>query len=150
MKQLFFLLLVSISLLACGSKPQQDVYSTVDDEVKQTILQQMEDSRQGWNDGDFERYMQVYWQSDSLCFMGLNSITYGWQNTLERYQKGYPTAAHRGTLTYTFKRFKQLADDCVIVIGSFHLKRQMGDAEGNFSLVWKYIDDQWKIILDHT
>jgi len=94
--------------------------------------------------------MQVYWQSDSLQFMGIRSITKGYQQTLANYQKGYPDAATRGTLTYTFHHFNQLAPDCVLVIGKFHLAREMGDAEGYFSLIWKRIEGQWKIILDHT
>lgn len=150
MRQLLCLFIITLALGSCAFQPQQEVQAEVSKEVKQNILEQMEDSRKGWNSGDFERYMQVYWQSDSLCFMGLNSITYGWQNTLERYQKGYPTAAHRGVLSYHFKRFKKLANDCVLVIGSFHLAREIGDAEGNFSLLWKRIDGQWRIILDHT
>ena len=110
----------------------------------------MEASRQCWNRGDLEGYMQVYWQSDSLLFMGLNSMTGGWQSTLKNYKKGYATKAHRGVLTYTFKHFNQLAPDCVLVIGSFYLEREVGNAQGNFSLIWKKIDGEWKIILDHT
>ncbi|WP_439185689.1 YybH family protein [Carboxylicivirga taeanensis] len=148
----WFSLLLIVSLITFGCRPaaQERVLAEVSAADKMAILNQMEASRLGWNKGDFEQYMQVYWQSDSLCFMGLNNLTYGWDNTLRNYQKGYPTAEHRGALTYSFKRFTQLAEGCILVIGSFHLKRQMGDAEGNFSLIWKQIEGQWRIVLDHT
>ena len=31
--------------------------------------------------------MEGYWKSESLKFYGANGVTYGWDNTLERYQK---------------------------------------------------------------
>ncbi len=149
MKNLVFLS-VCVLLFSCQAPKQKEVFASVNDTDKSAILEQMEASRQGWNSGDFEKYMQVYWKSDSLCFMGLNSLTYGWNNTLGNYQKGYPTEKHRGELTYAFNSFKQLSNDCVLVIGSFHLQREIGNAEGNFSLIWKQIDGQWRIVVDHT
>ncbi|WP_430815319.1 YybH family protein [Carboxylicivirga sp. RSCT41] len=149
--KVIYLLVVSILLSACLHQTNENsVITSVHEDVKQTILEQMEASRQCWNKGDFEGYMQVYWQSDSLRFMGLNSLTKGWQSTLDNYKRGYPTADHRGVLEYRFKHFNQLSDDCVLVIGSFHLERSIGNAEGNFSLIWKRIDGHWKIIVDHT
>ncbi|TRX63283.1 DUF4440 domain-containing protein [Carboxylicivirga sp. M1479] len=150
MRKVLLLVGMSILLFACAPKQNEQVLRPVDELVRQDILSQMEASSQCWNKGDFEGYMQVYWQSDSLQFMGLNNITHGWQQTLDNYKRGYPTAAHRGVLSYAFKHFNQVADDCVIVVGSYHLEREMSNAEGNFSLVWKRIDGQWKIILDHT
>ena len=144
------LLFVSALLIGCQAPEQKEVFARVKEADRLAILDAMETSRQGWNKGDFESYMQVYWPSDSLCFMGLDNLTYGWQNTLDNYRKGYPTEAHRGILTYHFKSFKQIAEGCVLVIGSFHLQREIGNAEGNFSLIWKEIDGQWQIVLDHT
>jgi hypothetical protein len=149
-KNLVSLLFITCLLIGCQQPGQKEVFASVDKADRLAILDAMEASRLGWNKSDFESYMQVYWQSDSLCFMGLNNLTYGWQNTLDNYRKGYPTEAHRGTLTYHFKSFKQLADGCVLVIGRFHLQREIGNAEGNFSLIWKEIDGQWRIVLDHT
>jgi ketosteroid isomerase-like protein len=149
--KVFYLIMVASILASCTIQPKENsVINPVDEEVKNQILSQMEASRQCWNKGDFEGYMQVYWQSDSLTFMGLNSLTRGWQSTLDNYKRGYPTANHRGVLDYRFEHFNQLSDDCVLVIGSFHLERSIGNAEGNFSLIWKRIDGQWRIIMDHT
>ena len=139
-----------MSLLACNAPQKQAVITPVNEQAKEAILSQMEASRQSWNSGDFEGYMQVYWKSDSLQFMGLKSLTKGWQSTINMYQKAYPTADHRGELRYKFTHFNQLADDCILVIGNFHLERPVGNSEGNFSLIWKKIDGEWKIILDHT
>lgn len=150
MKCIFYIIMTSFLVLSCSRGEKQVVIAEVKKEVRNDILQQMEASRQCWNKGDLEGYMQVYWASDSMCFMGLNTITYGWELTLNRYKKGYPSAAHRGELSYEFMDFNQLSDDCVLVIGRFHLERKMGNSEGNFSLIWKNINQEWKIILDHT
>jgi hypothetical protein len=35
-----------------------------------------------WNRGDLsKRFMDTYWKSDSLMFIGKSGVTYGWQNT---------------------------------------------------------------------
>ena len=141
---------MGVAACNCPDKQDQKIIRPVNQFDKNAILSRMEASRQGWNAGDFETYMKVYRQSDSLLFMGLKSITRGWQSTLNNYKKGYPTAEIRGVLTYEFTHFNQLADDCILLIGRFHLERSPGNSEGNFSLIWKKINGEWKIILDHT
>jgi hypothetical protein len=43
-----------------------------------------------------------------------------------------------------------LNTDHYFIIGQFHLKRSIGDAHGNFTLLFKKINGAWKIIADHT
>ena len=50
--------------------------------------------------------MEGYWKSDSLKFYGSNGVTYGWQNTLDRYKKAYPTEDHTGTLSFKINDIK--------------------------------------------
>ncbi|MCU4176177.1 YybH family protein [Carboxylicivirga sp. N1Y90] len=151
LQKLFLLSFVIVfSSCQCNEQDHNKVISEPPKEVKENILVQMEASRHCWNKGDFEGYMQVYWKSDSMLFMGINKVTNGWEQTLKNYKKGYPDAAAIGELKYTFEHFNMLADDCVLLIGKYHLTREIGDADGYFSLVWKNIDGEWKIILDHT
>ena len=110
------------------------------------MLQQAED----WSKGDIEAFMQGYIKSESLKFVGSKGLTYGWQQTFENYKKNYPTKEHIGTLTFKLLEFDQLADDVFLVIGEFHLKRTVGDANGMFSIILKRIKGEWKIIADHS
>ena len=110
------------------------------------MLQQAKD----WSNGDLEAFMEGYIKSDSLKFVGSRGITYGWQQTLDNYKRGYPTKEHTGTLTFNLLDFDQLADDLFLVIGEYHLKRSVGDADGMFSIILKKIDGEWKIIADHS
>ena len=103
-----------------------------------------------WSSGDLECFMEPYWHSDSLKFIGRKGLTYGWQKTLENYKKSYPTAADMGKLTFTNLYIEQLSTDYVSVIGKWHLERSMGNLEGHYSLLWKRMGGQWKIIMDHS
>ena len=62
------------------------------------IRRVMDEQIQAWDKGDMRAFMEGYWRSDSLRFIGSKGIVYGWQPTLERYQKNYLDAASRGTL----------------------------------------------------
>lgn len=103
-----------------------------------------------WSSGDLECFMEPYWHSDSLKFIGSKGLTYGWQKTLENYKKSYPTAADMGKLTFTNLYIEQLSTNYVSVIGKWHLERSMGNLEGHYSLLWKRMGGQWKIIMDHS
>ncbi|MEN9525309.1 MAG: hypothetical protein RLZZ256_693, partial [Bacteroidota bacterium] len=55
-------------------------------EIRALLKKQTE----SWNRGDIEGFMEGYWKNDSLMFIGKSGITYGWQQTLNNYKKGYP------------------------------------------------------------
>lgn len=103
-----------------------------------------------WSNGDMEGYMNVYWNSDKLQFIGKKGISYGWKTTLENYKKGYPTKDYTGTLTFKVLSIDYLAKDLYSLIGEYHLERKIGDANGVFNLIFKKIDNKWVIITDHT
>src|SRR5688572_1594728 len=63
-----------------------------------------------WNEGDIKGFMQFYWKSDSLKFIGSKGITYGWQKTLDNYIKGYPDKAAMGILTFKIIECTALSD----------------------------------------
>jgi ketosteroid isomerase-like protein len=144
---LAFLITSLIILAGCNSKSDSfSNYESSKKEINAMMLQTAED----WSKGDLEAFMEGYIKSDSLKFVGSNGITYGWQQTLDNYKKGYPTKDHTGTLTFNLLEFDQLAKDVFLVIGEYHLKRNVGDADGLFSIILKRIDGKWKIIADHS
>ncbi|MBL4745683.1 MAG: DUF4440 domain-containing protein [Flavobacteriaceae bacterium] len=110
----------------------------------------LEQSAKDWSKGDLEGYMNAYWNSEELKFVGSRGITFGWEQTLLNYKKGYPTPAHTGTLTFDVIHVDFLAAGVYSVIGKYHLERTVGEANGIFTLIFKKIDGQWKIIIDHS
>jgi ketosteroid isomerase-like protein len=103
-----------------------------------------------WNRGDLEAFMDGYWRSDSLQFIGSRGLTYGWQQTLDNYRKGYPDRAAMGTLTFTLLRVELLSRKSAFVVGKWHLKRAAGDLSGHFTLLWKKIKGEWVVVADHS
>ncbi|WP_210489012.1 YybH family protein [Rufibacter aurantiacus] len=117
---------------------------------KEAIEAVMAQQSQAWNKGDLEAFMEPYWHSDSLVFIGKNGLTYGWEKTLQNYRKGYPNPEAMGKLTFTLLKTDRLSPDALFVVGKWHLARSIGDLQGHFSLVFRKIAGKWKIVADHS
>lgn len=118
-------------------------------DVKQ-IGQVLEHQREAWNRGDLESFMQTYWKSDSLLFVGSNGPTYGWKQTLANYQKTYPDRAAMGTLIFDIKQIKLIDDQNAFVLGAWLLQRKNDEPKGYFTLWLRKIKGEWLIVSDHS
>jgi hypothetical protein len=136
-------LLSSFFLLLSASSNAQ-----IKDEI--AIRKVLSIQNDAWNRGDIDGFMKGYWKNDSLMFIGKNGVTYGWQNTLNNYKKGYPDTAAMGKLTFTLISVKRLSEKYYRVIGKWFLKRTIGDVGGHFTLLLEKIKGEWVIIEDHT
>ena len=77
----------------------------------------MQDQQDAWNRGDLEGFMQGYWQSDSLLFIGKSGPTNGWQKTFNNYKKNYPDTIIMGKLSFDVLEIKKLSDQyCFVII----------------------------------
>jgi ketosteroid isomerase-like protein len=103
-----------------------------------------------WNDGDIEGFMNYYWKSDSLKFIGSKGITYGWQKTLDNYKKGYPNKDAMGILNFDIDSIEKLSSTSIFVIGKWHLKKTDTEVGGYYTLLWKKLKGKWVIVTDHT
>ncbi len=135
-----------LSLLAVTATAQSK--SAGADEQKVRSL--LETQRLAWNTGDLETFMATYWQSDSLMFIGKSGVTYGWQNTLNNYKKGYPDTAAMGKLSFDILEVKRLSVMYFFVVGKWHLNRSIGDVGGHFTLLFKKVKNKWIIVADHS
>lgn len=120
--------------------------SAAEKEIRSILSKQSE----YWNEGNLDAFMQGYWKSDSLMFIGSRGITYGWQNTLDNYKKGYADTAAMGKLNFDLIEVKRLSAIYFFVTGKWHLTRSMGDAEGYFTLLFQKIKNKWVIVKDHS
>lgn len=104
-----------------------------------------------WNAGQIDAFMEGYWKSDSLSFMGASGVTYGWQNTLNNYKKRYPDLATMGQLKFDIVRMNRLEKNAYYLIGKWALTRpEKGNIGGYFSLIFRKIKGKWLIVSDHT
>ncbi len=139
--------LLGLVLLLPMSKAQAQ---NLPEKDREKILLVMADQEKGWNEGNLEAFMQGYWESDSLMFVGKSGLTRGWQQTLANYRKGYPDRSAMGTLTFTILSVKSAGKGAAFVVGGWHLARSQGDLQGHFSLLWRKIKGEWVIVADHS
>ena len=140
----FFIIITIVLLFSCQSGTELPSFNSL--EIRAILDKQVK----CWNRGDVECFMQGYWKSDSLKFIGKTGITRGWENTLHRYQKNYPDQATMGTLNFEIIEITPLGTQAAWVVGKFHLRREMGDASGYFTLLFRKIEGEWRIVADHT
>ncbi|WP_100614150.1 YybH family protein [Confluentibacter citreus] len=136
-------ILLVLFILSCYS-----ITAQTEEKDKKDILAVLKDQRLAWSKDDIEGYMEGYWKNDSLKFYGANGIIYGWNNTYERYRRSYPDIDHTGTLSYKINDISKISDNNYYVLGEYHLKRNVGNADGFFMLLFRKIDNDWKIIVD--
>jgi len=134
-------------LLASCSEHQPQIDSSAAISEIQMIMKKQEAA---WNRGDLEGFMQGYWKSDSLRFIGKRGITYGWQPTLDNYKKGYPNSDAMGKLVFTNLSMELTGDSSAYVIGQWQLFRTTDTLSGHYSLLWKIKNGNWLIFADHS
>tara|TARA_R110000868_G_scaffold372195_2_gene636015 strand:- start:507 stop:800 length:294 start_codon:yes stop_codon:yes gene_type:complete len=94
--------------------------------------------------------MQGYWQADSLLFLGGKGPVYGWEKTLKNYQKTYATKKEMGELKFENIKIELINDSAAFVVGKWNLKREEKSIGGWYSLLWKKIIQEWRIVIDHS
>jgi len=115
--------------------------------VEKILMRQAND----WNKGDIDAFMNGYWESDKLQFIGSKGVTYGYEQTLANYKKRYPDLATMGKLTFKVIENSQLSRKVIMMTGKFMLDRtEKENLSGHFIIIWKKIKGGWVIIADHT
>lgn len=135
---LILLLLITSSNSFSQENPEQSIRKIL---ANQTTM---------WNKGNLEEFMKGYWHNDSLLFVGKNGPTYGYDKTLNNYRKSYPDTATMGKLAFTILQLKPLANNCWFVLGKWELTRSVGNLSGHYTLLFKKINKEWVIIVDHS
>jgi len=120
------------------------------DKNETAIRKLMDEQSAAWNKGDIDAFMHGYWESDSLMFIGKSGVTYGWNNTLKNYKKGYPDVTAMGTLQFTLIKVQRLSGRYYHVTGKWYLKRTIGDLSGHYTLLFHKLHKRWVIVSDHS
>jgi ketosteroid isomerase-like protein len=141
MKQWIYSIFLMCFISACSVADQQAV---------EDIHAVMDAQSDAWNRGDIPAYMEGYWKDEQLQFSGGNTITFGHAATLHRYEERYPDKATMGTLQFIDLRTQLLSNDAAFTTGAWHLDRAQDDRSGRFTLVWRKIRGQWRIVADHS
>ncbi|TXB65347.1 nuclear transport factor 2 family protein [Vicingus serpentipes] len=138
MKKFSLIFLIIVSIMACNH-----------DEDSLEIKKVMSLQEEAWNNGDIEQFMEGYWKSDSLMFIGKNGIKYGWQTTLDNYKVSYPDKTAMGKLNFEIIKL-EVNSSSAYMLGKWKLLRKEDTPNGYFTLYWKKIEGKWVITIDHT
>ena len=139
------LLLACACLCLAGSAPAQETTDT-----KAQIEQVLAAQAAAWNRGDLVAFMDGYARISGLRFASGAAVTYGWQETLDRYLQHYPDRAAMGTLTFSDLDTTVLAPDAALVFGRWRLKIDKGEPNGLFTLLFRKTEAGWRVVADHT
>ena len=135
------------SIILLFTMPTQAQSTKAIQEVKKLLHTQSQD----WNTGNIEAFMEGYWKSEKLQFIGSSGVTYGWESTKANYKKGYPNKSAMGHLSFKLLGVDVQSKKVVSVTGQYILKRENGEVlTGYFLLIIKKIKKKWLIIADHT
>lgn len=140
------LLLFTIALLCAAAVSAQSKNAKVSAEIRSV----MDAQTAAWNAGDIDAFMRGYWNSPDLVFVSGDTVTKGWQPTIDRYKKRYDTRAKMGTLTFSDLEIEVLSKDAAKVLGSWSLARESDNPKGKFTLIFRRFKDGWRIVHDHT
>ncbi len=103
-----------------------------------------------WNSGKIDGFMNGYWESDSLVFIGKNGPTYGYAQTLERYHNSYSDADAMGKLTSTVLSMKKISPEYYFITGKWEIERESGGINGYYTLLFQKKKGKWVIVCDHS
>jgi len=143
-------ILIFINVILFGAL--HDNRSAPQQSDEQIILEVLKKQTECWNKGDIDCFMQSYWKSEKMMFIGKNGITHGWDQTLNNYKTRYPNRQTMGVLKFEILETEKISIEAYLIVGKFHLTRdvEIGDAEGYFSLLFRKINGKWVIVADHT
>jgi len=143
---------VVVGVLAAGISASNGPQPTsANDEVAQTaIVALLKTQQNDWNNGRLRAFMAGYWNSPELTFAGSKGFTRGWEPVFERYEKTYVDRTAMGKLDFSELEVRSLGPNAALVLGRWHLQRQIGDIGGIFTLVLQKFPEGWRIVHDHT
>ena len=105
-----------------------------------------------WNKGDLTAFASSFKDSPDTLFI-THQVFRGFAGLVDEYKRDYPSRGAMGTLSYSDLEVHPLDENFAVVIGRYRLERSKkdgGNVEGLFSLVFEKTDNGWKIVVDHT
>ncbi len=139
-------LLTASLLLCCGSfVTGQKLKGDAESDIRRVLDRQVA----AWNAGNIDEFMEGYWKSDSVQFIGPEIVT-GWTATLERYKKNYPDKEAMGVLRFDLLQLQRVGEDAYLITGNYFLTRKKDNPHGIFTLLFRRKEGKWVIVYDHT
>ncbi len=123
-----------------------------EDQDAAAVLRLLAGQVEAWNRGDLEGFMKGYWKSDSLTFYSGGTVSRGWQEAHDRYQRRYKAEGREmGTLVFDIHDVTLPARGQALVRGGWTLRMKDGRPGGLFTLWLRWFPEHgWRVVHDHT
>ena len=128
---------------AAGNAPGDPV------SVEQAVTKVLDAQQAAWNSGNIDAYMSGYWNSKDLVFTSGGKIRKGFEETLQSYKKKYKPG-DMGKLAFSDLEFTPISPEAALVLGRWELTEKGAPSGGVFTLLFRKIGGEWKIVHDHT
>ena len=105
-----------------------------------------------WNRGDIDGFAEGFKNSTDTLFIN-SQIQRGYSSMVASYHRDYPTRDAMGQLTFSELEVHPIDEKVATCIGRYRLergKKNGGNAEGIFSMIFEKTEQGWKIVVDHT
>lgn len=103
-----------------------------------------------WNMHEIQPMLDLYNKSGDIVYINQSKII-GYKKIAASFLQRFPTAKDNGQLTFSNLDILILSDRYAFVTGQWTLRRvDMPRVTGFFSTLFEKINDDWKIIVDHT
>lgn len=121
------------------------------DSDRAEILRTLAQMESAWNRGDFRGYMAGFKNPDAIFVSGGKFLN-GWQGRLDQYIADYGggSAARRGTLHFYNMKVDLLSPDAAMLIGQYRLVRGSRVTEGVNTRLFRKVDGEWLITMNHV
>lgn len=122
-----------------------------DDAEETAIRKVLDDQVAAWNKGDLKGFMAGYWNDEKLSFYSGKDKTFGWKQTLERYEKRYQgEGKEMGKLEFVETDIRRVGERHALVRSGWQLTLSKEKVGGLFTVIFEKTKDGWKVIHDHT
>jgi ketosteroid isomerase-like protein len=138
--------IVLLLLSACAIRTQPDQ----PEQIVAGVRAVLEAQQAAWNRGDIDGFMIGYERAETTTFVSGDEITRGWQTVLERYKRRYKSPQEMGTLSFSELEVKPIDSAYAIADGRWKLTRLNDAPHGRFTLLFRRIDADWRIVHDTT
>ncbi len=146
------LLAAAIAALTAWPSLAQDPQLHTASPTELGVIKVLLAQEKAWNSGDIDSFVQAYKDSPDTLFLSGN-VNRGYAGMAESYHRQYPNRAAMGNLAFSELEVHPLDERFAYVIGKYHLdrsKKEGGNADGLFSLIFEKTEKGWKIVVDHT
>ena len=133
-----------------GIEPQADAGPSDESRVAHDLLDLLNEQVDSWNRGDLEGFMSYYWRSEDLTFISGDRVYQGWEATLKRYKRHYPTKQDMGWLDFSDLQVESKGPNEAEVTGRWRVRADRKVSGGGFVLKFRKLERRWLIVRDKT